>query len=182
MSNHDIKFHNCHHRQLPRRHSHFFMLPMSRAQLKSNPNQQNELPNQPLPVFEVFFKNQGWLKHTCICQLEKETSKSSCCHQHVNAEFAQSLWHDDLINDFAARKCRSTFLCRSSWNCPLVLWNHVYCLYRKSVVFFLSCVTDRTVAITDHHILAGLFWSVIHSLIVCNTEDKNVFLVVGNLV
>lgn len=81
----------------------------------------------------------------------------------INEEFAWPLWHDELINDFAARKCRPTFLCRSSWNCPLVLSNHVYCLYRQSVIFlvsfFLSCLTDFTVAITDHHVCSEVWYA-----------------------
>lgn len=80
IHNNNIKFCNCHHRQLPWRCS------------------------QLLTNLRTALSNLSWLNHTCIHHWDKNVSWSCC--RSISSEPAQNkLWHDVIIHDSAGRKC-----------------------------------------------------------------------------
>jgi len=80
----------------------------------------------------------------------------------INAELAQKLSYDDLINDFAARKCRCVHL----YSLPQLLKNacSIVCvIYTSTYIYYILSVN------IDHKIyfFDWFYWTMLHFQILC---------------
>lgn len=103
---HTNRFHDFHHRQLPWRCSHFLVstIFVGSVQISDNSTHRVKLPLTVVSAGESILKLKQ-IKAYLLSSVGQERL-SSLAVIDINAESAQKLSHDDLINNFAGSKCR----------------------------------------------------------------------------